>query len=157
MSDIQYYCPNCMKTRMDVYRWNFHDNHTQTETCYQCGGKLIKTNFIRGELPPLIEASSDPSFIDAMMKLKDKDIIEFNLKMSQFRAQMNEKDAKEVAIRQENEKKQEQESIRIKCPRCGSTAVTTGPRGANGFWGFIGAGKTVNRCGNCGNTWKPRG
>lgn len=45
----------------------------------------------------------------------------------------------------------------LKCPKCGSTAVTTCARGVNGFWGFIGAGKTVNRCGNCGHTWKPRG
>jgi hypothetical protein len=45
----------------------------------------------------------------------------------------------------------------IKCPKCGSTAVTTTARGVNGFWGFIGASKTVNRCGNCGYTWKPNG
>lgn len=43
----------------------------------------------------------------------------------------------------------------LKCPKCGSAAVTTGARGVNGFWGFIGASKTVNRCGNCGHVWKP--
>lgn len=43
------------------------------------------------------------------------------------------------------------------CPRCGSTSVTTGARGVSGFWGFIGASKTVNRCANCGHTWTPRG
>lgn len=45
----------------------------------------------------------------------------------------------------------------IRCPKCGSTAVTTGARGINWFWGTIGSGKTVNRCGNCGYTWKPNG
>ena len=45
----------------------------------------------------------------------------------------------------------------ITCPRCGSTQITTGPRGVNGFWGFIGASKTVNRCGSCGKTWSPKG
>lgn len=44
----------------------------------------------------------------------------------------------------------------LRCPKCGSTAVTTGARGVSGFWGFIGASKTVNRCGNCGYTWKPK-
>ena len=44
-----------------------------------------------------------------------------------------------------------------KCPKCNSTAITTGARGINGFWGLLGAGKTVNRCGNCGYTWKPNG
>ena len=41
------------------------------------------------------------------------------------------------------------------CPKCGSTAVTTGARGVNWTWGLIGARKTVNRCGSCGHTWKP--
>ena len=45
----------------------------------------------------------------------------------------------------------------IHCPKCNSTAITTGARGVNNFWGFIGASKTVNRCGNCGYTWKPNG
>lgn len=27
----------------------------------------------------------------------------------------------------------------------------------NWFWGTIGSGKTVNRCGKCGYTWKPNG
>lgn len=45
----------------------------------------------------------------------------------------------------------------LRCPKCGSTAITTGARGVNGFWGFIGASKTVNRCGSCGNTWTPKG
>ena len=36
-----------------------------------------------------------------------------------------------------------------------STSITTGARGVNWFWGFIGANKTVNRCGKCGYTWEP--
>lgn len=48
-------------------------------------------------------------------------------------------------------------AITLRCPKCGSTAITTGARGISGFWGAIGASKTVNRCGKCGNTWEPRG
>ena len=43
----------------------------------------------------------------------------------------------------------------LKCPKCGSTAVTTGQRGYSLWTGFLGAGKTVNRCGSCGYKWKP--
>lgn len=43
----------------------------------------------------------------------------------------------------------------VKCPRCGSTAVTTTSRGYSLIWGFAGSNKTVNRCGKCGHTWKP--
>lgn len=44
-----------------------------------------------------------------------------------------------------------------KCPKCNSTAITTGARGVSWFWGTIGSSKTVNRCANCGYTWKPNG
>lgn len=44
----------------------------------------------------------------------------------------------------------------IKCPRCGSTAVSVGNRGVTLTSGFFGASKTMNRCGNCGHKWKPR-
>lgn len=43
------------------------------------------------------------------------------------------------------------------CPRCGSTYISTGARGVDGFWGFFGASRTVNRCANCGYSWEPRG
>lgn len=41
------------------------------------------------------------------------------------------------------------------CPKCGSTAITTGARGVGFVRGFLGASETVNRCGNCSYTWKP--
>lgn len=45
----------------------------------------------------------------------------------------------------------------LRCPKCGSTNVSTGARGYSMITGFVGSGKTVNRCGKCGNVWKPRG
>lgn len=44
----------------------------------------------------------------------------------------------------------------IRCPRCGSTAITTGQRGFTIMTGFWGSNKTVNRCGKCGYTWQPK-
>ncbi len=41
------------------------------------------------------------------------------------------------------------------CPRCGSTAVTTGQKGFTLLTGFLGSNKTVNRCGKCGYVWEP--
>lgn len=43
----------------------------------------------------------------------------------------------------------------VTCPRCGSTAITTGQRGFSIVTGFLGSNKTVNRCGKCGYSWKP--
>lgn len=44
----------------------------------------------------------------------------------------------------------------LHCPKCNSTNVTTGSRGYSIMWGFIGSGKTVNRCGSCGHKWEPK-
>lgn len=44
-----------------------------------------------------------------------------------------------------------------RCPKCNSAAVTTGQRGWSMVSGFIGSGKTVNRCAKCGHKWAPRG
>ena len=50
---------------------------------------------------------------------------------------------------------EEQKKLIPKCPKCGSTSITTGSRGYSLFTGFLGSGKTVNRCGNCGYKWTP--
>ena len=50
---------------------------------------------------------------------------------------------------------EEQKKLIPKCPKCGSTSITTGSRGYSLFTGFLGSGKTVNRCGNCGYKWEP--
>ena len=57
-------------------------------------------------------------------------------------------------IQQSNET--EDDKNQVKCPRCGSTQITTGQRGYNLFSGFLGSNKTVNRCANCGYSWKPK-
>ncbi len=82
--------------------------------------------------------------IDAMIELKQKDIIEYGLKLSQFKNQLEQK-------HQVNQ----QEKNQVRCPKCGSTSITTGARGVNLTFGLLGASKTVNRCGKCGHTWKP--
>lgn len=48
------------------------------------------------------------------------------------------------------------ESDSIRCPKCNSTQITTGSRGYSLVWGFIGSGKTVNRCAKCGYKWEPK-
>lgn len=44
---------------------------------------------------------------------------------------------------------------KIYCPKCGSTAIATTNRGFSLLTGFIGSGKPVNVCQNCGTRWKP--
>ena len=44
----------------------------------------------------------------------------------------------------------------VRCPKCNSAIITTGSRGFSIVTGFIGSGKTVNRCAKCGYKWTPK-
>ena len=79
----------------------------------------------------------------AMIELKKNDIIEYQSRISQFRVQ-----AKADGCYDKPKPK-------LRCPKCGSEYITTGKRGYSLLTGFIGSGKTVNRCGSCGYKWKP--
>lgn len=109
-----------------------------------CNGILEKVNISESDFDILCDISADNDFRRAMIDLKEKDIIEYNLKMSQFRAQLQQQ--KSSAPRAGNT---------VRCPRCGSTNITAGQRGYSLLTGFVGSGRTVNRCANCGHKWKP--
>ena len=91
--------------------------------------------------------SSDESFMNAMVELYEKDPIEFQLKITQFKTQLQQ---------QESMKQEKQESnSKLTCPKCGSTSITEGTRGFTLTTGFIGSGKFRYVCKDCGNKWKP--
>ena len=111
--------------------------------CDRCGGKIIHTNVTAEEMFLIERTSKDMDFIMAMIELKKNDIIEYQSRISQFRAQ-----AKADGCYDKPKPK-------LRCPKCGSEYITTGKRGYSLLTGFIGSGKTVNRCGSCGYKWKP--
>lgn len=158
------FCEQCAKTHNPTMHPGFWDYNTDDSSlvndndmnCFIDGHELFNTCFTLEEASIISHISTDTSFIKAMNKLKQDDIIEFNLKLSQMKNQVQQ---------QENSNQQESSNSTnttptkdvIHCPKCNSTAITTGARGVNNFWGLLGASKTVNRCGNCGYTWKPNG
>ena len=86
--------------------------------------------------------SSDSDFLEAMINLKQQDPIEYQLKMSQFKTQI------------EQQKQAEEESK----PHCHSTdikPISGLSRGASiAMWGVF--SKKINKsfkCKNCGYTW----
>ncbi len=85
--------------------------------------------------------------IDAMIELKQKDIIEYGLKLSQFKTQLEQ---------QKNSKTQNDTTPR--CPHCKSSnikSISTLNRGASiAMWGVF--SKKINKsfeCLNCKYTW----
>lgn len=113
------------------------------EICGKCGSSLIHTKITAEEMFLIQRTSNNREFVKAMMDLKDKDIIEYQTRISQYRSQ-----AKADGCYSKPKPK-------VCCPKCGSTSITAGQRGFSLLTGFIGSGKTVNRCSNCGYKWKP--
>lgn len=108
------------------------------ELCPVCGSKQWNDKDIN-----LIKSiSNDPSFMKAMEDLKQKDPIEYHLKLSQFKTQVEQQGNSD-------------NSNKVHCPKCGCTDIGVANRGYSLMWGFIGAGKSMNVCKKCGYKWKP--
>lgn len=135
----------------------FHDicgakleNIDELDECPECLCPLNKENISTIPDGGWVKAvSTDENFMKAMTELYENNPIEYQLKLNQFKTQVKQQEQAQVSKREEENT--------IHCPKCNSTAITTGARGVNNFWGLLGASKTVNRCGNCGYTWKPNG
>ena len=78
-----------------------------------------------------------------MLYINRWNVCSYELKMSQFRTQ----------VEQKNMAKAEEEN-RPRCPKCGSTSIATTTRGYSFWTGFVGSGKPMNVCQNCGHKWK---
>lgn len=161
-SEYVKFCPVCNETRQNMewcddeklkeFSKGYHNVLVPKEgltICPACKKGTLEDSVLTHDEFNLIEdvSDSDRQFLEAMIELKKNDPIEYQLKMSQFKAQVKQQEQAQVSKREEENT--------IHCPKCDSTAITTGARGVNNFWGLLGASKTVNRCGNCGYTWKP--
>lgn len=106
-------------------------------------------NWIDKDLNNLREISPDPKFIEAMLSLKEKDIIEYQLKMSQFRNQ---------AQQQKTIEEQKVSDSTPKCPHCHSTKIKpiSGTERAASVLGLGILSKKLNKsfkCLDCKYTW----
>lgn len=151
--DCMDFCPKCKSTNIECVKdricldcgsaWYWHSS--TSKKCIKCGSEnttdeIDDYNCKMDDYLLLFNISHDGNFILQMLKLKNDDPIEYELKMAQFR---------EIA-----ERKKADES-KPRCPKCGSTSITAGQKGYSFWTGFLGSNKTVNRCSNCGHTWKP--
>ena len=121
--------------------------------CPKCKSKLRTTSMTIDDYKIIFAISHDTNFIQAMMDLKEKDIIEYQLKLSQFKAQVENK----KQVQQQAKIQKQIEDNTVKCPRCGCTDIGVTNRGHSLVWGFIGSGVARNVCKKCGHKWKPRG
>lgn len=140
----------CTKCRKPIWV----PENDEDDEC-ECGGKLIPMELEHEDYITLCEATTSVKNTDlrvnwdlynAMVELKKNDIIEYNLKMSQFRTQVQQQ-------------KQQQESNVPKCPTCNSTDLKKisglSKAGSVALWGVFAAGRTSKtwHCNKCGAEW----
>ena len=108
---------------------------------------LETSNFTFEEYNVIESISTDISFVQSMESLKEKDPIEFQLKLAQFKA--NTLQQEQIERKTDN---------LPKCPTCGSTKLskvsTISKAGSVALWGlFSQKVKKTWHCGNCGYEW----
>ena len=92
-------------------------------------------------------ATKSTEIIDAMIELKQKDIIEYGLKLSQFKTQLAQQKSSNV-----------QNNNKPKCPTCNSTNLkrvsTTSKVVSVAMWGLLSQkAKKTWHCNSCGYEW----
>ena len=150
-------CPKCIENYKSVpYTTPFQFrglclNHKIPENyiCPICKSELVITEVTMDEMKILFAVSYDNSFLQAMIQLKENDIIEYNLKLSQFRTQVEQR---------KREMEQANQQSVPHCPNCNSTnirPISGLNRGASiAMFGIF--SKKINKsfeCLNCKYTW----
>lgn len=123
------------------------DETATIHRAFNCNGILEQINISCDDMYIIEDISTDKNFIQAMIDLKEKDIIEYNLKMSQFKSQLEQRKSNKT-----------QNDTTPRCPHCKSAnikPISELNRGASiAMWGVF--SKKINKsfeCLNCKYTW----
>ena len=103
-------------------------------------------NWVDSDIIFLKKISTDDSFISSMINLKNQNPIEYQLKISQFKASLLQTKASE------------ENSNKPHCPTCGSTNIEKISFGKKAFGGamfgiFSSDVRNTMHCKNCGAKW----
>lgn len=141
-------CPSCGSVNLEQIRdricldcgsaWYWHTS--RSAECIKCHSnnttdELEDVCMNMNEYLELYRISHDGNFILEMLRLKRNNPIDYQLKMQQFQQ-----------LKRENDKP--------RCPKCGSTSLSTVNKGYSLLTGFLGSGKPMNVCQSCGHKWK---
>lgn len=150
MSNIKF-CPNCRNNNnQDLFYSGYYS--WLDDDCYQCpmkncGHELVNINLSKEDFNVIISVSKDIIFLESMIDLKEKDPIEYQLKMSQFKSN---------AKQQQSDKLQNDNTP--KCPTCNSTNIKKisglSKAGSVAMWGLL--SRKVHKqwhCNQCGSEW----
>ena len=131
---MAFWCLNCDNTIADKFDY-------ENNICKRCGSSDIydfPSGITVGEIMLIERISKDKTFIQAIMKLREEDPIEYQLKIAQFKN----------TVKQSNQKI----SGQVRCPKCGSTQIQMVKRKWSPLTGFL-TNKVDRVCMNCKHKW----
>lgn len=147
MNNIKY-CKSCEKTKDNTL--NISPKATEfgrgflvsfspdITSCPWCNSPVEDINISSDDFFLIRKISNfDRTFLESMIELKEKDIIEFQLKINQF---------KTLSSQQKTEQKSSSSSL--KCPKCNSTNIQLVKRKWSLLTGFL-TNKVDRICINC--------
>ena len=111
--DMLKLCKNCREKLEDPFYGYISFVDEEDFECPICRNKLINTNITIEDYQVIDNVSDDVTFLEAMIELKKNDPIEYQLKMSQFKANLG----------QQESNKPKEEDNKVHCPYCNSTNV----------------------------------
>jgi len=106
-----------------------------TYICPDCKNQMTDVDYPSKDFDIIKNISYYSVFIASMINLRKKDPIEYQLKMSQFKAT-------------QSQTKMVEESSQVQCPKCGCTNIQIVPRRWSLLTGFL-TNKTDRVCVNC--------
>lgn len=120
------------------------DETSTIHKAFNCNGILEQINLSCDDMYIIEDISTDKDFIQAMIDLKENDIIKYNLKISQFKTQLSQQESNSI-----------QKDITLRCPYCKSANVkkisSMSKVGSVVIWGIFSAGKVSKNyhCNQC--------
>lgn len=156
MSKYVKFCPVCNETKQNMEwcddektiefskgYWNVCTPKEGLTICPACNQGVLCDSILTHDEFDLIEDISDQdrNFLQAMIELKEKDPIEYQLKISQFRSQIQQSKPQQSSSSSEPANQR-------KCKYCGGTSFTPVKRKWSLMTGFM-TNKTDLVCNNC--------
>lgn len=125
-----------------------YEGQTPPNPCPVC---KFNNTLVDEDMDILQQLRCSQQLIEAMQELRDKDIIEYELKMSQFRTQYEQQQTSRQI-------KEQQSDSRPKCPTCGSTnieKISVGKKiGGSMLFGIFSSDvRNTMHCKDCGAKW----
>lgn len=117
---------------------------------------MIKTDCTTNEWNKIVYDNPDGTQ-EISKHLRDRYVVNNDQLDTSLYNTLIEKEYKEYLTwkREKEEYQRECAAPQIRCPKCGSTNISTVNRGYSMVTGFVGSGQARNVCQNCGYKWKP--